>query len=743
MDHVLSTNPRVVYISTYVPHKCGLATFTRDLISAINLLNPERPAEVIALDDPASEQLSYPAEVVKRIRQNFWPDYERALRHLNFSSVDLVVIQHEFGIWGDADGEFVVGFLEKLKKPCVVVFHTVLAHPTTHQREIMNFLCQRASTVVVMLQAAADLLQREYGVARIKVAVIHHGVPDFSRQSAETFKAQLNLSGRVVMSNINLLSPSKGIEYVIRALPPVVAAYPTLLYLVIGETHPVVRSHEGERYRVQLEALAHELKLEASVQFIGRYLPLDELIRYVQASDFYVTPYLNPEQAASGSLAYAIGAGKVCLSTPYFYAREMLRRGRGVLVPFRSSGAITQALLDLLAHPDKRLSIERRAYAEGRLMTWPRIALYYLELFQSVLEYKPEFSSTSVPKPSMDYIRKLTTRWGILEHGALRIPNEAEGYTIDDNAKALIVTLAHGDRSLIRRYLAFLCQAERGGLLYNDRSANGTWQGEAGIGDWWGKALWALGNLLRMQLSTLLVKQGRQLFSQLYPRVPELHSPRAIAYATLGLAMLAGNPVLGGLTAATLDDTIGGLTAKLKALFQEQAREEWRWFEPSLTYDNARLPQALLAAARCSVDQQAKAVGLQSLDWLLSQTFDPTRNCFSFVGCNGWYPRGGSRATFDQQPVEAGATVEACVMAYQLTGAERYRQLAEQAFAWYHGSNVLYQSLVDVRAGAVFDGLTPQGVNRNRGAEAVLSYHLAHLALQRLPRSITNATRSL
>lgn len=739
MGYVSSASPRVVYLSTYVPRKCGLATFTRDLTGAMNLLNPERPAEIIALDDPASEQLSYPLEVVKRIRQGVWSDYERALRYLNYHSADLVVIQHEFGIWGGADGEFVVKFVEKLNKPCVVVFHTVLARPTTHQREIMNFLCQRAAGVVVMLRAAADLLRREYGVEAKKVTVIHHGVPDFARHPAEAFKVQLNLSGRVIMSNINLLSESKGIEYAIRALPPVVAEYPSFLYLIIGETHPVVRSQDGERYRTRLEAIVRELNLEASVQFIDRYLSLEELVRYVQASDFYVTPYLNPEQAASGSLAYAIGAGKVCLSTPYFYAREMLGRGRGVLVPFRNSRAIANGLLDLLAHPDKRLLIERRAYAEGRLMTWPRVALRYLELFQGALEYKPRFSPSGVPKPSLDYVHKLTTRWGILEHGALNVPNEAEGYSVDDNAKALIVALAHRDRPLVRRYLTFLCQAEREGMLYNDRSADSAWQGEPGMGDWWGKAVWALGCLIQAQPSALLAKQGRQLFLQLYSRVPELSSPRAIAYAILGLVMVVEKPTYAKLTTATLSNTIGELAAKLVALFQEQAGEGWRWFEPSLTYDNARLPQALLAAAHSSADPQTEVVGRQSLDWLLSQTFDTTRNCFSFVGCSGWYHKGVERAIFDQQPVEAGATVEACATAYLVTGDERYRQLAEQAFAWYHGNNILYQSLVDTCTGGVFDGLTPHGVNRNHGAEATLSYHLAYLALQSLPRSTTTA----
>ncbi len=733
MNNTALRPPRVVYLSSYIPRKCGLATFTKDLTNAINLLNPEHLAEIVALDNTESESLTYPPEVVRRIRQNAWSDYEHALRYLNQSNIDLVVVQHEFGIWGGADGELVVTFLQKLKKPCVVVLHTVLSHPTTHQREIMNFICRRAATVVVMLQAAADLLRREYGVAAAKVTVIHHGVPDFPRQSTAVVKPLLNLSGRMVMSSINLLSESKGIEYVIRALPSVVAVHPEFIYLVIGETHPVVRRAEGEQYRTHLEALVQELKLTSSVEFINRYLPLDELVRYVQASDFYITPYLNPEQAASGSLAYAVGAGKVCLSTPYFYARELLRRGRGVLVPFRSSATLGRILLDLVADPVKRAAIERRAYAEGRLMTWPRVALQYLELFRTILQHPPRLQPLAAAPLPLDYVRKLTTRWGILEHSARRVPTEAEGYTVDDNAKALIVALDYGDRSLARRYLTFLCQAERGGLLYNDRTADGSWQGSPGQGDWWGKAFWAAGHLLHKRPTPLLTRQGKELFLHLWPQIPHLTAPRTIAYAILGLGEVVEQSTSVGLSREIVSSALDTLATKLTALFRASTQVGWEWFEPYLTYDNARLPQALLTAARYHRSEQVRAVGRQSLDWLLGQTFDVGRDCFSFVGCYGWYPRGGSRAQFDQQPVEAGATVEVYVAAYLLTGEERYRQLAEQAFAWYHGDNLLYQSLVDTRSGGVFDGLTPHGVNANQGAEAVLSYHLAYTALQTLP----------
>ena len=742
MIRVQLKKPRVVYISTYIPRKCGIATFTKDLTNALNLLNPERQAEIIALDSPESESLVYPWEVSHRIRQQDWSDYERVLHYLNRSNVDLIVVQHEFGIWGGTDGEFVVKFLEKLKKPCVVVFHTVLSTPTTHQREIMNYLCRRAGAVVVMLQAVADLLRREYGVDPSKVAVIHHGVPDFPRQSPEEAKPRLKLERRIVMSSINLLSESKGIEYAISALPPVVEKYPNFLYLVVGETHPNVLRQEGEQYRAKLKKLVQEKGLQSSVQFIDRYLSLDELILYIQASDYYITPYLNPEQAASGSLAYAMGAGKSCISTSYFYAREMLRGGRGIIVPLRNSSALSHALLELIEKPNKRHLIERRAYSQGRLMTWHRVALNYLELFTNALaQSAPTHDSFDVP-PTLDYVRTLTTRLGILEHSSLKIPQESQGYTVDDNAKALIVALCRENRFLVRCYLMFIIQAEQNGLLYNDRSANGEWQGKPDVGDWWGKAFWAISCLVTIRPSPLLYKKGIQLLLKMYPHLLNLSSPRSVSYALLGLCVLDSNQVMLPGIENTLRENINELAKKLTILFSSSASNNWQWFENYLTYDNARLPQALLAVARVSKNSDIQKIGIGSLDWLIHELFDQEYGCFSFIGCNGWYFRGKPKAIFDQQPVEADAMAEACVAAFLVTKDEKYLNLAKKAFTWYDGDNILHQSLIDSRSGGIFDGLTPSGRNRNEGTESVLSYHLAFFSLQSVnifnPNSISS-----
>lgn len=736
----IEQNIRVAIVSSYPPRKCGIGNFTRDLAQALNQLSTYPSVEIIALDNFLSENLEYPREVRLRIKQNAPNDYDRALRYLNQSSVDVVLIQHEFGIWGGVDGDRVMDFVKRLRKPCVVMFHTVLKHPSTHQREIMNYLCRRARAVVVLLQAAAELLRNEYIVDATKVTAIHHGVPNFTAETTEGVKSRLGLVGKTVMTSINLLSRAKGLEYAIKSLQGVVRAYPNFVYLVVGETHPVVLSEYSDVYRQSLEQLVKELNLHDNVKFINRYLSLPELVDYVQASDFYITPYLNQEQAASGSLAYALGAGRVCISTPYLYAKEMLRGGRGVLVPFRQPQAITKALFNLLSHENKRRQIERRALAQGKTMTWPRVALSFLNLFSSVLELPLEKPVVLVP-PSLHFIRKLTTPFGILEHSHGSQPAQEFGYTVDDNAKALIVALAHNERNLIRRYLSFLIRAESHGYMYNDLNAEGEWVDKPSLGDSWAKAFWSLGLVIQAQPSRLLVQNAARLLAHMWPHLESLTELRMIAYVILGLAKLPMR-LPQPLSIFNIKRTLDILAQRLIKSFDDNKEPGWLWFEDKLTYDNARLPQALFESAMVIPDQNFTVVASSTFDWLITQNTDLTKGCFSFIGCKGWYFKGQSKAQFDQQPVEAGAMVEACASAYQSTRDEKYRQFASQALAWYSGNNILYQSLLDPKSGGVFDGLTPQGINHDEGSESVLSYHLAYHAWQRM-RMITSHSPSV
>lgn len=375
---------RALYISTYIPRKCGIATFTKDLTNAINLLNPLALAEIAAVDNKISESLRYPHEVKYRIRQEVKEDYDEVAKYVNETgAVDIVVIQHEFGIFGGENGDFIMELVDKLQKPLVVTLHTVLEKPTPKMKEIIKGLGKKAQYLIVMLEAAGQMLVKKYHVDRRKVVVIPHGVPDFPKMTDG--KKKLGLEGKVVMTSANLVSQSKGLEYVIAAMPGIIKEIPELVYLVVGETHPVVKSTEGEKYRNRLKKMARDLNLGRHVRFVNKYLPLQKLIAYVGASDIYITPYLDPQQAASGSLAYAIGAGKVCVSTPYLYAREMFEQGCGYLIPFSDSQAIATTVIDTWKNRQGRIECEGKAYDLGRTMTWYYVGHQYYHLLQHAL----------------------------------------------------------------------------------------------------------------------------------------------------------------------------------------------------------------------------------------------------------------------------------------------------------------------------------------------------------------------
>lgn len=715
---------RLAFISTYIPRKCGIATYTKDLVNGINTLNPERLAEIIAMDDAVSAKLDYPWEVTRRIRQNEWEDYERVLEYLNNSIIDLVSIQHEYGIFGGPDGDYIVKFVKQLKKPFVVTLHTILRNPSDHQREILTHLGELAEVMIVMLPAAANQLHTIYGVAREKIVAIPHGAPDMPfEKSSERAKSELGLSGRRVMSSINLISRGKGYEYVLEALPDVVKKYPDLLYLIIGQTHPIVLEREGEEYRQTLESLVAKYHLEGNVRFINRYVSLEELVDYIRASDICVTPYENLEQISSGALAYAIAAGKVCVSTPYAFAKQSFAGGRGYFIEPKRPESVSKALLRILNYPDEAFTVRKKCYLEGRKMTWPRVGYSYLETFEDVLRH--HCRHTEIEAPTLKYVRRLTTSIGIVEHSHFNQKDYREGYATDDNARALIVALEHGDDELATCYLAALERAEVDGMMYVDFDKEGVSEGRASLGDWYGRAVWALAYTVAHGRPTLR-SRARQLLLRLWSRLGEVAYIRSTAYALLGLCLLGETSDGEFANLSTLRDQ---MAERILASYRANADDVWYWFEPEITYNNARLCEALMAYARVTGNKEAGRTGVTALNFLIGQTYDVLDNCFRFIGSKGWLPRGGKKAAYDEQPVEAGVTAEALAEAYRLTGDYYYFQMAEKAMAWYHGDNANRRPLFNSVRQSVYDGLTADGVNLNQGAESILSYHLGYFAV--------------
>ncbi|MDO9028459.1 MAG: glycosyltransferase family 4 protein [Candidatus Roizmanbacteria bacterium] len=388
LEKLLTTKARairVIYVSSYIPRYCGIATYTKDLTNAINLLNPYALAEIMATTRP-KERINYPWEVKYKIEQDNLSTYLRAAEYINQSGANIVCLEHEFGLFGGNNGEYILPFIESLKIPLVTTLHTVVANATSGEGEILKRLIKKSVAVTVMLEKVKVKLVENYGTPGEKVVTISHGTPDLPYSQTTAYKKKRNLSGRLILGNINLLTPSRGIEYSLEAVALIAKKYPNVLYVVIGQTHPVYVRTNGESYRNFLKKKVKKLSIDRNVRFINEYLSLEELINWLKTIDFYVTVYLGPEQAASGSLAYAVGGGKCCISTPYLYAREILADGRGVLVPFRDSQAIASAVIDLWDNPDKKNSMEKKAYQYGRLMTWPNVAFQYLELFRTVLE---------------------------------------------------------------------------------------------------------------------------------------------------------------------------------------------------------------------------------------------------------------------------------------------------------------------------------------------------------------------
>lgn len=718
---VQSLDLRLAFLSTYPPRRCGIGTYTKDLATAINNLNPECLAEIIAMDDAISEGLDYPWEVSHRIRQNEWADYERVLDYLNNSVIDIIAIQHEFGIFGGPDGEYVVEFAKRLKKPFIVTLHTVLERPSPNQRRIIQELARRSSAVVVMLSVASDILRTVYGVPREKVVAIHHGAPDLPFLDDGGTKKQLGLENKIVMSSINLLSPGKGLEYAIEALPEVVAKYPNFLYLIIGETHPVVRKEKGERYREHLKKLVAKHHLTRHVKFVNAYIPLNKLIEYIRASDLYITPYTNMEQISSGALAYAVAAGKLCVSTPYRYAKEMLVGRRGYLVAAENPLAIRDAILHGLNNPEAAYRMRQKCYAQGRMMTWARVGFRYVRMIDHLLiAYSRPLKYISV---SLDHLKSMTNHNGLVEHATRYQPNMGEGYATDDNARALMVAIQHGERELAQLYLDFLVSAESGGKLYCDADRKMRWHGEPGIGDWFGRTVWAAAYAIQYGPTLKIRNKASQLLQQLIPTCREVTHLRTLAYILLGLACL--QEVEWDKFRQERARLARKAIATIKEEFIRHADANWRWPEPVLSYDNTRIPQALLAVGRAWGDQKLIDLGIEMLDFLIDQTYDVLGNHFRFVGNKGWYPKAGEKALFDEQPIEAGATVQACYMAYVTTGIGHYRDLANKAFSWYHGDNSLRRPLYDAKRGAVHDGLGENATNLNHGAEATVEYLLS------------------
>lgn len=730
---------RVAVLGNHLPRQCGIATFTADLSDAISAVEPDLDCFVLAMND-TRDGYDYPGRVRFELGANDIGAYTRAADFLNINAVDVLSVQHEYGIFGGKAGSHLLSMLRELRMPIVTTLHTILATPNLHQRRVMDELTALSDRLVVMTGRGAELLRDVHGVPSEKIDVIPHGIPKVPFAGS---KSRLGVEGRPLILTFGLLSPDKGIEYVIDALPGILTHYPDTVYIVLGATHPHIIERQGETYRLMLEERAKRLGVDANVIFHNRFVSQSELSEFLAAADIYITPYLNPEQITSGTLAYALGAGKAVISTPYAYAQELLAEGRGILVPFRDDAAIATEIIGLLDDPEKRLELRQRAAAHGRPMLWPAVAHSYLQTFERARAEQDQRLRTAfragtlatrpadLPNVNLDHVEMMTDSTGMLQHAAYNIPRYDEGYCLDDNARALLLMTLLADvgpddknivRSMASRYLAFVNHAFNRplGRFRNFMTYPRLWTEEQGSEDSHGRALWALGTVVGTSADPGLHTLAGELFHAALPAVSTFSSPRAWAFALLGIEQYL-RAFEGDRNVQTAGREI---SARLLGLFDRGNLPEWPWCESSVTYCNARLPQALIATGAWTGDAAMTETGLRSLEWLMTIQRTP-EGYFAPVGTRGFFDRGMTAAAFDQQPVEACATVSACMHAFRATGAHVWAQHARRAFTWFLGQNQLQQALYDPLTGGCRDALHVDRINENEGAESTLSFLLA------------------
>jgi len=750
----MSLNDRmtVMFIGSYVPRKCGIATFTHNLALALSTeihgkeLAKSGAVSVAAMTDRAGEY-AYGPEVRIEIDQFRKEDYRNAAEILNTSRATVICLQHEYGLFAGDAGSHLFELVDRLRKPLVSTLHTVLSEPSATHREVLRRLCRRSSRVVVMADRAKSLLKSVYEAEPEKVCMIHHGVHEVEFADPEPFKERFGLAARPVILTFGLLSPNKGIETMLEAVARVVDEHPDIAYVVLGETHPAVRRESGEQYRLSLERLALKLGIHRNVLFHNRYVSEEDIREYLLAADIYATPYRGKEQITSGTLAYALASGRAVISTPYWYAQELLAGGRGRLANFDSADEFAVAIRELLRDEAAREKMRRAAYDFGKAMIWPQVARRYSEVFEQAcatfraqaVELVPAQRTRmrmSLPEVRLDHLFTLTDDTGILQHSVYMTPNRRHGYCTDDNARALIVTcmawtLFQDEKvlPLLSTYLSFLHFAHipEKSKFHNFMSYDRRWLDDDGSDDCQGRALWALGYLVCHAPSDSMARLATELFRSTIRCAESLGGPRSWAFVMLGLHYYLSVERAD----AAARDTLGGLAHRLCGRFAEYGTDDWPWCEDVVTYDNGRLPQALIIAGVELERPELVERGIDVLKWLIRvQTADEGH--LTVIGNDGWMQKNGARARFAQQALEPAALIGACKAAYTASSDRKWLGEMRRCFDWYVGRNDVGRPMVDFRSRGCFDALEPGAINPNEGAESLLSWLLSLLIMHEM-----------
>jgi glycosyltransferase involved in cell wall biosynthesis len=741
---------RIAFIGNHLPRRCGIATFTHDLHRAVATARPDLETGVVAMTDPG-RTYDYPPTVSFQIHDEMIGDYVAAAEFMNTAGFDVVSLQHEYGIFGGAAGGNIIELLSRLKMPIVTTLHTVLPNPSPIQRDLMHRIIDASTKIVVMSEKGREFLGSVHATPAGKIEVIPHGIPDFPFLETHHAKKKLGFAGKTVILTFGLLSPNKGIEIMLDAMPGIIKSCPNAVYVILGATHPNLVRQEGEAYRDRLVARAQALGIESHVAFFNQFVEQATLLDFISMCDVYVTPYLNETQMTSGTLAYSFGLGKAVVSTPYWHAKELLGDESGILVPFGDANALSFEIASLLTDDARRHSMCKRAYAASRPMTWTQVARRYLALFETGRQQAADGKShpvdpmavlskgSVIPEIRTGHFLSLCDDTGMLQHAVHCVPDRAHGYCVDDNARALLFSSSlaiSGEKRLSEtmtaRFAAFIQHAWNPDTrrFRNFMSYDRRWLEESGSEDSHGRTLWALAECAGKDADPSRRRWAAALFKTALASVEEFSSPRAWAFSLLGLdahcTMVGGDPV-----ADRMRRLLGD---RLMSLYSATATQDWVWFEDALAYDNARLPQALIQTGMTTQTPRYIEVGLRSLHWLQSLQTTPS-GYFRPVGTKSFGRLRCRPEAFDQQPVEASATISACLAAWRADGCVEWSAGAMRAFGWFLSDNDLHATLVDADTGGCSDGLHPDRPNENKGAESALSYLLGLVEVRKFKRT--------
>ena len=742
----------ISFISSYIPRQCGIATYTNDLASSLIKLMPEQHDNVkliqVAAVNNIPEGYKYGAEVKFEIKEQNLNDYKEAAYFLNLSPAEVINIQHEFGIFGGQDGSNIITLTENLNKPLVTTFHTILSNPSTDQLRIIKELANYSSYVVVLSRRAIRMLEKIYKILPSKIVYIPHGAPDVPFLDPAYYKHKFDLDDKKVIMTFGLIGPGKGIEDVIEALPVIIKKFSNVAFVIVGATHPNIKRINGEEYRDKLENIVKQNSLEKHVTFINRFVDNRELLELLLMSDIYICPYHNKEQIVSGTLSYALACGKAIISTPFWYAEEMLKTDKGILIPFKSPESIAEAVITLLSDETKRNRYRKNAYDSSREMVWSNVAAKYHALYKKAIEGYSKFtelipvkdrytSFPSLPEINLGHLITLTDSTGVIQFSKYNIPNRSEGYTTDDNARALLVAFlskiilntAVSDK-LINTYLAFILHAynEKTGLFRNFMTYDRKWLEKSGSEECNANVLYVLGYLIKNSFSDSLTGIAKTLFDNVIPKTVGFTSPRAFALISMGCIFYL-NRFSG---AREVKKICKDFCEKLHSLYLQHSDDNWKWFEDIVTYNNGRLPQSMIMAGRFFKNDEYISAGIESLQWLYDIQYDREKKMISLIGNKGWYPRSGVKARYDQQPVEIPALIDACWQAYIITKSKDWISKIGIIFSWFLGNNDRHNSLYDYTTGGCYDGLSVSVTNQNQGAESTICWLISLLRMIRI-----------